>query len=446
MSESVKPWFRAHFIHVAETYGGDLATVPLEEKGKKVQILEFLTFGAENKVDSASAIWAVISDKSLFMPVKFSKDAVTACDKKLGRRLTGTRTALVTIKKFKIVSARIPARGGGMSVEPQLALLCESVSVIGSLGENKWGNPKELDYDADLREWSHGLRQDGGAGNVLKERKRNREANNADVPLRAKRPVSPRKPRDVEPRPRASTSLEPMDAYRKRWNDSMMDPLKFVLPLSSPRERSVEPQDARNLGSSSPSEKYSPSSSPISGWSPTPAMSSPLKVERASPSPKPSSYLTAPTPAQRRFKSLALSPVAQRKVARPPPPPPPPIGSGPVRILVPNSDTSQSQPSQPSQPSQLSAQASQPSPHRIKEEDIEMLDEDDAQTDRRLFRRRGSSLERAEPTKRRRMVKENDSPAGYREKLAGFSLGLDWVEWGQGVVGWDRVWSVLRDR
>ncbi|KAJ6586854.1 hypothetical protein DFH09DRAFT_1141721, partial [Mycena vulgaris] len=413
MSESVKSWFRAHFIHIAETYGGALSTVPPEEKGKKVQILEFLTFGIENE---DSVIWALISDKSLFMPVRFSKEAISECNKNLGRRITESRTALVTIKNFTIMSTRVPNRNGGLAVE-QLALHCDSVRVIGSLGENKqWGNPKELDSDVDLREWSQGLRQDGGAGNVLKERKRDREANKANTPLPAKRSVLPRNPPVIEARLRASTSTstEPMDAYRKRWNDSIMHPLKYVRPVAPPREPSAEPEDARDLGSSSPSQKYSPSSSPISGWSPTPAMSSPVKVERPSPSPKPSSYLTAPTPAQRRFKSPAMSPgLARRKVARPPPPPP--VGSGPARILVPNSDTSHSQPSQPSQP------------EPIKEEDMD-LDDDDAQTDKRLFRRRASPMERGEPGKKRR--------------LGGFNV--DWVERVDGAVGWDRVWSLLK--
>ncbi|KAJ7703266.1 hypothetical protein B0H17DRAFT_1042517 [Mycena rosella] len=434
MSESVKAWFRTHFIHVAETYGGALTSVPLEEKGKKVQILEFLTFGSEN---DDSVVWALISDKFLSLPVKFSKEAVIECNKKLGRRLTECKTALVTIKKFKIISTRVPSR-------------------------------RDLDSDMDLREWSHGLRKDGGAGNVLKERKRDREA----------KIQVPHPPRNVPAH--ASTSLEPMDAYRKLWHDK--DPVYFVrafLPPRTPRQPSPEPQDARDLGSSSPSEKYSRSSSPVSGWSPTPAMSSPIKGMRtsSSPSPKPSSYLTAPTPAQRRFKSPAVS-MAQRKVARPPSPPP--VGSGPARILVPDSDTSQSQslpshpyqasqpseplqqsqPSEPLQQSQRSEplQNSQPSqqsvilPQPIKEEeevidmldefdmepmetldeDIEILDEDDAQTEQRLFRRRGSSMERAEPAKKRRM-----------DRAPPFSLGLDYVESAR-AVGWERVLLFLK--
>jgi hypothetical protein len=79
---------------------------------------------------------------------------------------------------------------------------------------------------------------------------------------------------------------------------------------------------------------------------------------------------------------------------------------------------------------------------RIKQEDVEMLDEDDAQTDRRLFRRRGSAMERDGPAKKRRTVNENDRPTGG--KLNGFSLGLDYIDCETFPgVGWERVARVL---
>lgn len=80
-----------------------------------------------------------------------------------GRRLTETRFAFVTIKKFRPVSTRIPVRNGGMTADQTLALYCESVSII-SESTAQWGSPKILDTDPNLQEWSHGLRQDGGAG------------------------------------------------------------------------------------------------------------------------------------------------------------------------------------------------------------------------------------------------------------------------------------------
>ncbi|KAJ7096390.1 hypothetical protein C8R44DRAFT_812915 [Mycena epipterygia] len=217
MSESVQPWIRSHLISVAEKRGGNIAAMPLETKGKRVQIVEFLTFGSENE---DSAIWALISDKSFVLPVKFSKEAVIACNKERGRRMTESRTALVLIKKFKPVSTRVPTAGRNqkMSVEAQLALYCESVSVVGSLGEPKWGTPKELESDAELREWSQGLRLDGGAGNVLKDRKDAQEVNTTNPPLPANRAPSPRKPPLVKMQASTSRIKEPMEAYNKRWS------------------------------------------------------------------------------------------------------------------------------------------------------------------------------------------------------------------------------------
>lgn len=81
-----------------------------------------------------------------------------------GGRMTELKTALVTIKKFRPISTRIPNRNGGMSVDSRLALHCESVTMIGSFDEGKWGNPTDVESDADLREWSHALTKDGGAG------------------------------------------------------------------------------------------------------------------------------------------------------------------------------------------------------------------------------------------------------------------------------------------
>ncbi|KAJ7783063.1 hypothetical protein B0H16DRAFT_1495201 [Mycena metata] len=381
MSESLRPWLRESLIKAAETYGANLSAVPLEEKGKKVQISEFLTTGAENE---DSAVWANVHDKALVVPVKFSKEAVVECNN--GRRMTELKTALVTIKKFKPISTRIPNRNGGMSIDPRLALHCELVTMIGSFDEGKWGNPRDVESDAELKEWGDALTKDGGAGNVLKERKKAREGESKkDTPRRAKPSISPRKPPP----------------------DSVQNTLDFVRP--SPPPRPATPERGRLT--------------------------------------KASSYLTAPTPAQRR-RSQILSPNV-RKVARPPPPPPPP--SGPPRVLVPNSDTSQS--SQPiatnklSQPqsqsivvpdlvsSEPQAVASRPemSPRAAEDVDAEMLSEDDAQTDRRL--RRGRPMERPGPAKKRRIG---------GEKLSGFRVNMDMVELKGAKVGWERICRVLR--
>ncbi|KAJ7262246.1 hypothetical protein B0H12DRAFT_1104961 [Mycena haematopus] len=248
----------------------------------------------------------------------------------------------------------------------------------------------------------------------------------------------------------------------------MQNPLTSVRPATPPRpppgkfillDVTIGPiffvEDARDLGSSSPSDKYSTVSSPISGWSPTTVGSSPMKwrddagsrlpTPEESNSPrrgttpmtssypeKESSYLMPPTPAQRRHPSPIPSPSlpAARKVSRSPA----------ARILVPNSDTSDTSNSQPVESSPVKPLARTLLAAPI--EDVEMLSEDDEKTDRRLFRRRGSPLERVGPAKRRR-ANENVNPAP--RKLGGFEVKLDIErqdEWK--AVGWDRVSALFR--
>ncbi|KAJ7096391.1 hypothetical protein C8R44DRAFT_812919 [Mycena epipterygia] len=60
-----------------------------------------------------------------------------------------------------------------------------------------------------------------------------------------------------------------------------------------------------------------------------------------------------------------------------------------------------------------------------------MLDEDDAQTDERLFGRRGSLVERAGPAKKRRVDK------GPHERF------MDRQSHRAGVVRWEQVYSAL---
>ncbi|KAF7376087.1 Proteophosphoglycan ppg4 [Mycena sanguinolenta] len=463
MSGDLRPWIRDYLINVAETYGGNLSSAPLEKKGKKAQIIEFLTVGTENQ---ESAVWAMVHDKALIVPVKFSKEAVMECNKfncldymnsVSGRRLTETKTALVTLKQFRPFSTRIPFRNGGMTPESQLALHCDSVSIVGSLGENRWGNPKELDSDPDLLEWSHALRQHGGAGNILKERKKAREGeNHSTTPLElSKRVVSPPKPSfNIKPVVKAR-SKDPLHEWRKRWHAALETPLDSVRPSTPPRP---PPEDARDLGSSSPPEKYSVtsspsdkcsrSSSPISGWSPTTVGSSPKRIYEDSRSPTPeesprkaissscpekgSSCLTAPTPAQRRRPSPAPSP-GPRQAASPP--------TG--RILVPNSDSESSQPVAQSPVMSTKSPVMSPDPPAPAPIDEEVLSEDDETTDRRLFRRPGSPLERGGPAKKRRMVNHKTTA---RPKLDGFRVEFDYIEpkdeWQ--AVGWDRVLAVLQ--
>ncbi|KAJ7647395.1 hypothetical protein FB45DRAFT_893332 [Roridomyces roridus] len=420
MSSSFTPWLKLHLVDVAEKFGANIAAVPLHEKGKRGQIIEFLRVGTENE----DAVWASFSDQSLFIPIKFSKEAVIEYKRRHGNNITEGKTALVTIMKFKVVSARVPVPQGGMSGSAKLALLCDSVSLIGRLEETK-GNPKSVEFDAELKEWSDGLTKDGGAGNVLKERKK------------AKTDVVP--------------SVKPgLQEYQRRWEGSIANPMAMVRPEPEPKRRARTPrmEDARDLGSSSPSQKYSVASSPISNWEPTPekpsrkrkspskspspSVRSPTPMNRSSsssPEPEPSSYLTAPTPAQRRVRVMTPPLLFVRKVA-PPPSPPPPVESGPERVLAPNSDQG-SQPSQPSQPSQVDVEMLDMTPARVKEEDVdvEMLDQDDAQTAIEIFK----SPCWPEPHRKRRKV---DDP---------MATGFDWVSGiDKAVVTWKMLYDALR--
>jgi hypothetical protein len=88
-----------------------------------------------------------------------------------------------------------------------------------------------------------------------------------------------------------------------------------------------------------------------------------------------------------------------------------------------------------SQDSQSLRVSPQPAPI----EDVEMLSEDDKQTDERLFRRRGSDLARGEPAKKRRIVSE----AG---KLNRFTIQMDYVKLEPWIVGWDRLSAAVKGR
>jgi hypothetical protein len=55
----------------------------------------------------------------------------------------------------------------GMSKDACLSLECQNFVVLGSYGEACFGEPVPIDEVEDLRLWSEGLRQDGGAGSVV---------------------------------------------------------------------------------------------------------------------------------------------------------------------------------------------------------------------------------------------------------------------------------------
>lgn len=61
--------------------------------------------------------------------------------------------------------ARIPGPNG-MKPVPQLALDVDEFGLQGATGEAVYGNPKEVEREELVREWSEGLKTDGGGGYV----------------------------------------------------------------------------------------------------------------------------------------------------------------------------------------------------------------------------------------------------------------------------------------
>lgn len=82
-------------------------------------------------------------------------------------RLTQHKGAIVTIKNFRPMSSRLPCGPGGAPTSAAyLALECDYVSVLGSSGEGRFGNPVPITNNVDMSAWSDGLNQAGGAGQV----------------------------------------------------------------------------------------------------------------------------------------------------------------------------------------------------------------------------------------------------------------------------------------
>jgi len=81
------------------------------------------------------------------------------------KKLTDHKTAIVSIKNFRPFFARLPlTHKKGMSEKAYLALDIGSVAVIGSINEDHWGNPQDVESNPNLRAWSAGLREHGGGG------------------------------------------------------------------------------------------------------------------------------------------------------------------------------------------------------------------------------------------------------------------------------------------
>ncbi|EJD02905.1 uncharacterized protein FOMMEDRAFT_168019 [Fomitiporia mediterranea MF3/22] len=176
MAESIaRPWIAKHLLQIAETRGANIHDAPPETKKRKIQITKFLTFPPNHQPNDI--IWAFISDKQYEIPVKFTAAAVTAYNRindVFGaaddeRRLTTQRYAVAVVGDIKAFFARVPiGNGKGMTVDECIAFEIGEVRVLGSGHEGIFGNPANIETHEDIQEWVSGLRQGGGAGNVLK--------------------------------------------------------------------------------------------------------------------------------------------------------------------------------------------------------------------------------------------------------------------------------------
>ncbi|KAH9839311.1 uncharacterized protein C8Q71DRAFT_855938 [Rhodofomes roseus] len=181
MSASIRaPWLHDYLLQIAEENGGNLISVAFESKGRRAQLVKWLTYPQDD--DKEVFMWAIISDKVHTVEVRFSKEAVKSLRQNplfLGRNVTEYRTAIVIIKTFRPFCTRVPqGRDKGMSLSEHICLEVNDFSLSGAFNEPVWGSPRPIGTQSDIREWVQGLRQGGGAGNVLKLRK---AANSADV-------------------------------------------------------------------------------------------------------------------------------------------------------------------------------------------------------------------------------------------------------------------------
>ncbi|KZT10723.1 uncharacterized protein LAESUDRAFT_809643 [Laetiporus sulphureus 93-53] len=178
MSASIRgPWVLDYLKRIAEEYGGNMASVPPRPKGVKAQILQYLTYPRSEDPDAC--IWAILSDKTNHIPARFTTEAMKSFRENpafAGKTLTEHKTALVVIKDFRPFFARIPTgRDKGMSKSEHLALDVASFDLKGAYNEPMWGNPGDIETNTDMATWVAGLRQGGGAGNVLKLKKSAKE-------------------------------------------------------------------------------------------------------------------------------------------------------------------------------------------------------------------------------------------------------------------------------
>ncbi|KAI0066048.1 hypothetical protein BV25DRAFT_1912851 [Artomyces pyxidatus] len=190
MADTIQPWIEDYLIELAETYGANVGGFPVHNAGKKVQLVEFLTFQAREGDD---CIWAKVSDKRQRIAVRFSSKALTEYaasnqNDSQGKRLTQHKNAVIIIKAFRLMFQRIPVGNGQekMTSQEHLFLLVDSMRILGSREEATFGSPQDPCSHAELKLWIDGLRKGGGDGNVLKNLKQTKQEAVSAGPSEAK--------------------------------------------------------------------------------------------------------------------------------------------------------------------------------------------------------------------------------------------------------------------
>ncbi|KAI0312349.1 hypothetical protein OF83DRAFT_1294939 [Amylostereum chailletii] len=254
MSESLRPWIATYLVEVAESFSG-LLNVKAHTRGKKVQLVEFLTY---KQSENDNCIWAVASDKQLEIPVCLKGEAlemfyppgyvsqsgfhrISLTDPwsdhqdSQTKELVEYRGALAIIKSFKPIFRRIPKRGGGLTAADVLSLEVDGLSITGCIGEPTFGSPREVSSQALLKEWIEGLRKGGRGGFVLREKREmreHREAENEPIAGSSKttRGAVEKLPKTLDSIVENKQSVDFKNSYRNRWSKIRRDKKRYSGP------------------------------------------------------------------------------------------------------------------------------------------------------------------------------------------------------------------------
>ncbi|KAI0705076.1 hypothetical protein C8T65DRAFT_653139 [Cerioporus squamosus] len=301
----------------------------LVSKAAKAQLVKFLTF--PDPGDTAPCnIWVEISDKKHVIHARLSQDAVAKYLQHplyAGKPITSHKSALVSLKRVRVAFGRVPSRESkGMTKDATLFLDVEEFELKGSFGEAMWGSPVDIASHKDMRDWIRGLRQDGGASNILKQRKAQAVSaaemakktaaetriqttmDAMNVKVRVARKSGPRVsscPKDpVTERPAVSKEALRKASWKRFHtkvvnyfcpSDEVLEHLLTLCGERLPRSAAHRGSPNRSIsrshaGSRSPRRQTRLSGSPSASAPPKPRRSSPLQTPQSSPPRSPSNW------------------------------------------------------------------------------------------------------------------------------------------------------------